>query len=415
MKNGIKTQVFVGMALLILTLIWALNIDTRLALYLISGLMIGYALTRSRFGYAGGVKRLYMTGDTSLTTALFVMFIITSIGVAGIQFMAVKTGISGEGINFMKSVKPLDIGVIVGGFLFGSGMIISGGCASGTLTDLGEGALRAFITYIFYILGAPIGHALRVWLENSELKKVAVKVYFPDYFGYVGAVVVTALIFLFMYYFVDKYKKKRIKENTLIVPEYDDIEKELDTNVKKGFFSYETYHKIFIQRWSFLTGSLVISIIFLFIFVTSGKAWGVTSSFTVNGVWLLQKFGMDFSQYAGFEKIVKQAADITKHAGTLRNTATVLGATIAFLLAGRFRFDYKFTLKDALIYALGGLFMGIGARFARGCNVGALYAAITNFSLHGWGFMLFMIIGAIIALKLFEGKVNIIPKRKGIQ
>lgn len=55
--------------------------------------------------------------------------------------------------------------------------------------------------------------------------------------------------------------------------------------------------------------------------------------------------------------------------------------------------------------------MGLGSRIARGCNIGALYSSITNFSLHGYLFMLFLVLGAFSALHIFEGRVNIIPKR----
>jgi hypothetical protein len=40
--------------------------------------------------------------------------------------------------------------------------------------------------------------------------------------------------------------------------------------------------------------------------------------------------------------------------------------------------------------------MGLGTRFANGCNVGTLYTPIANFSLSGWIFLIFMVIGGII-------------------
>ena len=52
--------------------------------------------------------------------------------------------------------------------------------------------------------------------------------------------------------------------------------------------------------------------------------------------------------------------------------------------------------KEVLLFALGGITMGIGTRFANGCNVGALYTPIANFSLSGWVFLIFMVVGGII-------------------
>lgn len=412
MNKNLKIQAIIGAILSVLMLVWAYSVDKKLALYLVSGLLIGYVLTRSRFGYAGGVKKVYMTGNYSLTRTLFIMFVITAIVVAGIHFNGVMHGKSFAELPGFSSVRPLDMGTIIGGLLFGGGMIFAGGCASGTLTDLGEGAVRALIALIFYIVGAPIGHYLRVIYDKSDFKLISVKVYFPEYLGFIGAVLLTAGLFLFLYFLVYTYSQKRKRENTFIPDEYEEIEKPVKEDPNASFFSYQTYHKLFIERWSFLTGALIISLLFILVLVSTGKSWGVTSAFTSAGVWIFSHLGIDFGAIGGFEKEIKAAHNLLADPGTVRNIGIVFGALICFLLAGRFKVDTAFRFKDASLYAAGGLMMGIGARFAKGCNVGALYSAITNFSLHGWGFLVAMTIGGIIILKMFEGKLNIIPNRK---
>lgn len=44
--------------------------------------------------------------------------------------------------------------------------------------------------------------------------------------------------------------------------------------------------------------------------------------------------------------------------------------------------------------------MGFGTRLANGCNVGALYTPIANFSLSGWIFFIFLVIGGILGNKI---------------
>lgn len=412
MNKNLKIQAIIGFVLAALMLVWAYSVTPKLALYLVTGLLFGYVLTRSRFGYAGGVKKVYMTGNYSLTRTLFIMFVITAIVVAGIHYNAISHGKALEAVPGFSSVRALDMGTIIGGLLFGGGMIFAGGCASGTLTDLGEGAVRAFIALIFYIIGAPIGHWLRVMYDKSSFKLISVKVYFPSYFGYIGSVLLTAGLFLLLYFLVYTYSQKRKRENTFISDEYEEIEKPLVEDPNAKFFSYQTYHKFFIERWSFLVGALLISLLFILVLVSTGKSWGVTSAFTSAGVWVFSHLGVDFAAIGGFDKEIKAAHNLLADPGTVRNIGIVAGAAIAFLLAGRFKLDTAFRFKDASLYAVGGLIMGIGARFAKGCNVGALYSAITNFSLHGWGFLVAMTVGGIIVLKLFEGRLNIIPKRK---
>jgi hypothetical protein len=111
--------------------------------------------------------------------------------------------------------------------------------------------------------------------------------------------------------------------------------------------------------------------------------------------------------FASYYEAVQQG--LLNDGGTIRNIAIIFGSAIAFLLAGKFKFDFNFNLKDAGYYAFGGLLMGFGARMAKGCNIGALYSAISNFSLNGWGFLIALSLGGIFALKVFAGKVNLIP------
>jgi hypothetical protein len=90
----------------------------------------------------------------------------------------------------------------------------------------------------------------------------------------------------------------------------------------------------------------------------------------------------------------------------MRNLGIIIGAIISPLLAGHFSFKKKFKLKDVIFYAMGGLLMGYGARIAMGCNIGAFYSAVANFSLSGWVFMLALILGGVIGVNLIK-KFNI--------
>ena len=42
--------------------------------------------------------------------------------------------------------------------------------------------------------------------------------------------------------------------------------------------------------------------------------------------------------------------------------------------------------------------MGYGARIAFGCNIGAFFSGIASFSLHGWEWFLFALMGSLVGL-----------------
>ena len=67
------------------------------------------------------------------------------------------------------------------------------------------------------------------------------------------------------------------------------------------------------------------------------------------------------------------------------------------MLAGTFGKKFlaglKISTKGILLYAVGGFIMGFGTRLSNGCNVGALYTPIAQFSLSGWFYLIVVAAG----------------------
>src|SRR5690554_6137905 len=74
-----KNQTLAGLILLALIVVFSIYLGRNYAISLITGVVLGYILTRSRFGFAGGIKRIYITGEGSLSKALLIMFTISII------------------------------------------------------------------------------------------------------------------------------------------------------------------------------------------------------------------------------------------------------------------------------------------------------------------------------------------------
>ncbi|HCX65690.1 MAG TPA: YeeE/YedE family protein, partial [Eubacteriaceae bacterium] len=163
------TQTMAGLILLGAMIVLSIYLSAtsgRLPLFLMTGVGLGYIMTRTRYGFAGGIKRIYVTGEGSLTKALLLMLAVAVVIVGAMHWMQAAAGQTPAGTS---SVHILNLPLIIGGFLFGIGMIFSGGCASGTLTDLGEGAGRAAITLIFFILGSIPGLFIRDYMMQGAV------------------------------------------------------------------------------------------------------------------------------------------------------------------------------------------------------------------------------------------------------
>ncbi len=121
-----------------------------LPLFWLFGIGFGFALQRARFCFTASMRDPSLTGSTSLTRAVLIAIALTTVGFAAIKYAAF-TGGAEKNLN-MVSVVPVGIPLLIGGIVFGIGMVIAGGCASGTLMRVGEGFTMQILVLAFFIL-----------------------------------------------------------------------------------------------------------------------------------------------------------------------------------------------------------------------------------------------------------------------
>ena len=110
---------------------------------LMVGIGFGYTLSRGYTGFAGSVNRAYRTGSTRLMRTMAMMFFLTAL-------MSIAVLFNEDATTFDLWINPINVGLLLGGILFGFGMTFSSCCASGVLTDLVTALPRGLITLIFF-------------------------------------------------------------------------------------------------------------------------------------------------------------------------------------------------------------------------------------------------------------------------
>ncbi|MFR6346626.1 MAG: YeeE/YedE thiosulfate transporter family protein [Enterocloster aldenensis] len=163
------------------------------------------------------------------------------------------------------------------------------------------------------------------------------------------------------------------------------------------------YKQIFKNPFTYVTGAVLLSILQIALFASSGSPWGVSGIFANWGAWLYRLVGGNVDKWYYFSSEGAQAtlnAGIMNHPVSWQNFGIIAGALVAALLASQFKFKKIKSLKQVVAATLGGLLMGYGARLAGGCNIGALFSAISSMSVSGWVFAFFLFIGAFIGSKL---------------
>ncbi len=101
---------------------------------LLTGLVFGYVIQRGGFCLTRAISNAALTGDTTILRAYVLALLVAMVGV---QIL--------ETIGLVEiPIRPLHwVANLLGGLLFGVGMIISGGCSGSTWYRLGEGAIGA--------------------------------------------------------------------------------------------------------------------------------------------------------------------------------------------------------------------------------------------------------------------------------
>ena len=203
-KKPFKSQIPHALVLiaLLIGLGFYLN-DAKLVKYLIFGVVFGMILQRSRFCFTAAFRDPVITGSTSLTRAAFLAVAVGTIGFSALSLYSISTGGKPMGTD---SVAPLSILTIIGGVMFGIGMVTAGGCASGTLMRVGEGFQLQWVALLCFMLGSVAGAWAMGFL--APLGKANIKVYLPDHLGWAGALIFQFALIAIVYVLAIKWQKK---------------------------------------------------------------------------------------------------------------------------------------------------------------------------------------------------------------
>ena len=152
------------------------------------GLVIGIIMQRTRFCFVRAFREPFMTGHADATRAVAIAVVISTVGFAYLKWADFK-----DWEVFVRD--SFWVGSLLGGFVFGVGMSLAGGCASGALWRAGEGHVKLWVAVACFALSASY---FREWLvESGRRDRLGEAVFLPDYVGWemgVGAVIVLMAI-----------------------------------------------------------------------------------------------------------------------------------------------------------------------------------------------------------------------------
>jgi uncharacterized membrane protein YedE/YeeE len=345
------------------------------ALYVV-GALLGITLYHAAFGFTSAWRVFIADGRGDGLRAQMLML---AVGVA-LFFPALSAGTL-FGTPVAGLVSPAGTSVIVGAFIFGIGMQLGGGCASGTLYTVGGGSTRMIITLIAFIVGSVIGTAhMPFWTSLPQLQPISLVTNGPG----TGAGAELARLRL------DR-RHHGVGGKT---PPWQAHHPAL-----RPAHASPWLH----GPWPLVAGAIALVVLNFATLALSGRPWGVTSAFALWGAKAASAIGIDTASWAYWStkaNAAALAAPITQDKTSVMDIGIVLGAMLAAALAGRYAPVWRIPRRSLIAAIVGGLLLGYGARLAYGCNIGAYFSGIVSGSLHGWLWLVCAFLGNIVGTRL---------------
>ena len=343
-------------------------VSNKLALLFITGTALGIVLYHSVFGFTSAFRVLLADGRSAGFRAQMIM-----LGSACLLFFPALANGTLYGQPVEGNISPVSVSVVIGSFIFGIGMQLGGGCASGTLFSAGGGSVRMLVTLLFFIIGSVFGVMHQAWWKAlPSLEPISLL----ETLGWLPALVLNILVFTAAYFIVAHIERSRHGNLASI------------SSVVKGAWLQ--------GPWPLLAGALALALLNFSTLYLSGKPWGITSAFGLWGGMALQSVGVPVETWPGFAAPAMQkslSSNLLTDITSVMDFGIILGAFLAAGLAGKFKPEWRISLAHLAACMLGGLLLGYGARLAYGCNIGAFFSGIASGSLHGWLWIVCALIG----------------------
>lgn len=332
----------------------------RQAALALVGVGLGFALSRSGFGFAGAWRSAVVERrGGGLRAQLLLLALLT------VVFFPLFARGEAFGQSLADVVRPVGVSLLVGAFLFGIGAQLASACSSGSFSGLGNGKLRYLVVAVGMVVGAFLASAHYGWWEAQprwfSFSMLRTWGTIPAIAGNLALIGAVAAVSIWM----ERSRHGRLYRRP------------------------STRHHWLRGPWPLSAGVLALAILCIATLLLAGRPWIIISALPLWGAKISAAAGMPWdiafwdywSSGARMDALDSSVwADVT----TVMIVGLVLGTALAAALSGAFRLHLRIRPGEAVGALAGGLLLGYGGVVGLGCNIGAFLAGISSGSLHGW-------------------------------
>lgn len=200
----IGTFVFSGMVVWAMYLIFFAD-SSKLGMAMLFGGAFGLIIAKAQICFTSAFRDIFTTGRSQMARAIVLGMIVSSIGIFSYIMIGVPPKIMWAGPN-----------AIVGGLLFGFGIVVAGGCECGWMYRAVEGQVHFWIVGIGNVIGSTL--LAFVWDDISASMATSwPKINLLQSFGNYGGLFLNYVLLILLFLLVLKLEKnyfKKLKGNT---------------------------------------------------------------------------------------------------------------------------------------------------------------------------------------------------------
>lgn len=347
------------------------------------GFVLGIVFYRADYCMAGMFRDIFLFRDYSLLRSLLLL-VVTAMLLFYITILA----------GFIHLYPPPTFGyatipTVIGGVLFGLGMVLASGCIVGTLYKMAKGNLTNLIAFIGIISGSLIYAESHPFWESLRTNTVLIKHILllsmrPKTDLIILIIIFTTSVVLFL-----KWKKE-------------------------GKWNIEAYATGYLKPWK---AALIIAMLNSLAYIFSGWPMGISTAYAKIGAYIESFFFPNHVKGLSYFKDASISFNISgvTIAGGAAPRADIITFTEMALMVGIVTgsFVTSIFLKEFKIYGLppkkqvvsaflGGVLLAYGARIAGGCNLKFVVGALPLLSIQGIVFVIGMVIGSYLGAKIIK-------------
>ncbi len=352
----------------------------------VAGLVAGFVMHRSDFCVTAMFRDLFLLRDFFLLRMLVLLVVVS----APAFELGRAAGLLGP--YPFPLLGPGSLATLIGGVLFGIGMVLAGGCVVGTLYKLGAGSVVAAVAFLGLLAGSALYAEWHPWWSAfARATAFGPAITLPQWLNVAPAALVLPLAALGALGALYLYRSQR-----------------------RGLLTRPGYATGHIPPWQ---AALILAALGFVSWLFIGMPLGITTSYAKLGatlealVWPEHVAGLAYFQAQGLNYTPPFAnTPVSGGAGPQLDAIAaiqypliigiILGAAVSALLVKEWRLHWRIPPRHYASALLGGMLLGAAARMVPGCNIWHLWGGVPILAVQSLLFLLGILPGAWIGSRL---------------